>query len=76
MAGTNRRELDYRQTEGGGLRVRPLWNQRSHNVPVEVDDRGLERVLAARVPSVAGKALMHPLNQLGHARTVPRAQRL
>jgi hypothetical protein len=31
MTGTNRRELDYRQTEGGGLRVRPLWNQRSHN---------------------------------------------
>jgi hypothetical protein len=56
MTGTNRRELDYRQTEGGGLRVRPLWNRRSHNLTVEVDDRGLE----VRDPSVARNAFMHP----------------
>ncbi|HWW89538.1 MAG TPA: hypothetical protein VNY35_02005 [Solirubrobacteraceae bacterium] len=61
MTGTYRRELDYRQTEGGGVRVRPLWNRRSHNLTVEVVDRGLERVLAVRDPSVARNAFLHPL---------------
>jgi hypothetical protein len=56
MTGTNRRELDYRQTEGGGLGVGPLRNRRPHNLTVEVDDRGPE----VRDPSVARNAFMHP----------------
>jgi hypothetical protein len=56
MTGTNRRGLDYRQTEGGGLGARPLWNRRSHNLTGEVDDRGPEM----RDPSVARNAFMHP----------------
>ena len=47
------RELDYRQADGGRLRVRLLWNQHSHNLALEVNDRGIERVLALRDPSAA-----------------------
>ena len=54
------RELDYRQADGGRLRVRLLWNQHSHNLAVEVNDRGIERVLALRDPSAARNAFMHP----------------
>ena len=43
MTGTNRRELDYGQTEGGGPGVRPLWNRRSHNLTVEVDTTAARR---------------------------------
>jgi hypothetical protein len=60
MTGTNWRELDYRQADGGRLRIRLLWNQRSHNLAVEVNDRGAERVLALRDPSLARTAFIHP----------------
>jgi hypothetical protein len=60
MTGKNWRELDYRQAEGGRLRVRLLWNQRSHNLAVQVTDRDVERVLALRDPALARNAFMHP----------------
>jgi hypothetical protein len=60
MTGTNWRELDYRQADGGRLRVRLLWNQRSRNLVIEVNDHGLERVLALPDPSLAWNAFMHP----------------
>ena len=60
MTGKNWRELDYRQAEGGRLRVRLLWNERSHNLAVQVTDRGVERVLALRDPALARNAFMHP----------------
>lgn len=60
MLSTNWRELDYRQAEGGRLRVRLLWNQSSHNLAVEVNDRGVARLLALRDPSLARNAFMHP----------------
>jgi hypothetical protein len=60
MTGTNWRELDYRRAEGGRLQVRLLWSQCSHNVAVEVNDRGVERVLALRDPSLARNAFLHP----------------
>ena len=61
MTGTNWRELDSRQADGGRLRIRLLWNQVSHNLALEVNDRGVERVLALRVPSVARNAFNHPI---------------
>jgi hypothetical protein len=60
MTGKSWRELDYRQAEGGRLRVRLLWNERSHNLAVQVTDRGVERVLALRDPALARNAFMHP----------------
>jgi hypothetical protein len=60
MTGTNWRELDYRHADGGGLRIRLLWNRRSNNLAVEVNDRGVERVLALRDPSLARNAFIHP----------------
>lgn len=60
MTGTNWRELDCRQAEGGRLRVRLLWNQLSHSLALEVNDHGVERVLALRDPAVAWNAFMHP----------------
>ena len=60
MTGENWRELDCRHAEGGRLRVRLLWNQRSRNLAIEVNDRGVERVLALRDPSLARNAFMHP----------------
>jgi len=60
MTGTNWRELDDRQADGGRLRVRLLWNQRSHNLALEINDHGVERVLALRDPSVARNAFIHP----------------
>ena len=60
MTGTNWRELDCRQAEGGRLQVRLLWNQRSQNLALEVNDRGVERVLALPDPSLARNAFMHP----------------
>jgi hypothetical protein len=60
MARTNWRELDYRQADGGRLRVRLLWNQGSHNLALEVNDRGVERVMALRDPSLARNAFIHP----------------
>jgi hypothetical protein len=60
MTGTNWRELDYREADGGRLRVRLLWNEVSCTLAVEVDDRGVERVLALRDHSVARSAFMHP----------------
>ena len=60
MTGKKWRELDCRQAEGGRLRVRLLWNQRSRNLAIEVNDRGVERVLALRDPSLARNAFMHP----------------
>ena len=60
MTGTNWRELDDRQADGGRLRVRLLWNQRSHNLALEINDHVVERVLALRDPSVARNAFMHP----------------
>jgi len=60
MTSKNWRELDCRQAEGGRLRVRLLWNQRSHNLAVEVTDDGVERVLALQDPSVARNAFTHP----------------
>ena len=58
--GTNWRELDYRQAEGGRLRVRLLWNQLSQNLAVQVNDHGVERVLALQDPSMARNAFLHP----------------
>ena len=52
--------LPYRQADGGRLRVRLLWNRRSHNLAIEVNNRSVERVLALRDPSVARNAFMHP----------------
>jgi hypothetical protein len=60
MSGTNRRELDYRQSKGAGLRVRRLWNQRSHKLSVKVDDPGVERVPALQNPTAARNSFMHP----------------
>jgi hypothetical protein len=60
MTGTNWRELDYRHADGGGLRIRLLRNRRSNNLAVEVNDRGVERVLALRDPSLARNAFIHP----------------
>ena len=60
MTSKNWRELDCRQAEGGRLQVRLLWNQRSHNLAIEVNDRGVERVLALPDPSLARNAFMHP----------------
>ena len=60
MTGKNWRELDYRQAESGRLRVRLLWNQRSHDLALQVTDRGVERVLALRDPTLARNAFMHP----------------
>jgi hypothetical protein len=60
MTGTNWRELDYRQADGGRLRVRLLWNQLSHNLALEVNHRGVERVLALRDPTLARNAFIHP----------------
>jgi len=62
--GKNWRELDYRQAEGGQLRVRLLWNQCSHTLAVEVNDHGVERVLALPDPSVARNAFIHPFAYL------------
>jgi hypothetical protein len=59
MTGKKWRELDCRQAEGG-LRVRLLWNPRSRSLAIEVTDRGVERVLALRDPSLARNAFMHP----------------
>ena len=64
MTGPNRRELDYRQTEGGRLRVRLLWNQLSHHLAIEVNDRGVERVLLLQDPSLARNAFVHPFAYL------------
>ena len=61
ITGTNWQELDYGQAEGGRLRVRLLWNQRSHNLAVDVNDRGVERVLAVRDPSAARERLHAPV---------------
>ena len=58
MTSTNWRELGYRR--GGRLQVRLLWNHRSHNLALEVNDRGVERVLALPDPSLARNAFMHP----------------
>lgn len=60
MARTNWRELDSRQADGGRVQVRLLWNQRSHDLALEVNDRGVERVLALRDPSAARNAFLHP----------------
>lgn len=60
LTGTNWRELDCRQAEGGRLRVRLLWNKRSHNLAIEVNDCGVERVVELRDPSVARNAFLHP----------------
>ena len=60
MTRSNWRELDYRQADGGRLRVRLLWNQHSHNLAVEVYDRGVLRVLPLWDPSLARNAFMHP----------------
>jgi hypothetical protein len=54
MAGTTWRELDSRQADDGRLRVRLLRNRRSHNLAVEVNDRGVERVLALPDPAWRG----------------------
>jgi hypothetical protein len=64
MMNRNWRELDYRQADGGRLRVRLLWNQLSHNLAVEVDDHGVERVLALRDPTIARNAFIHPFAYL------------
>jgi hypothetical protein len=64
MTGTNWRELDYRHADGDRLRVRLLWNQCSHNLALEINDHGVERVLALRDPSVARRAFMHPFAHL------------
>jgi hypothetical protein len=64
MTGTNWRELDYRQSDGGRLRIRLLWKQRSHNLAVEVNDRGVDRVLALQDPSIARNACIHPFAHL------------
>jgi hypothetical protein len=60
MTATNWSELGYRQAKGGRLRVRLLWNQRSYDLALEVNDRGLELGLAAGVSCVAGNALVRP----------------
>jgi hypothetical protein len=64
MTGTNWREIDYRQSDGGRLRVRLMWNRLSHNLALEVNDRGVERVLALRDPSLARNAFIHPFAYL------------
>jgi hypothetical protein len=60
MTSPNWHELDYRQADGGRLQVRLLWNHRSHNLALEVNDHGVERVLALQDPSLARNAFMHP----------------
>ena len=57
MTSTNWREF---VPPGGRVQVRLLWNQRSHNLAIEVNDRSVERVLALPDPSVARNAFMHP----------------
>jgi hypothetical protein len=64
MTGTDWRELGYRQSDDGRLRIRLLWNQRSHNLAVEVNDRGVERVLALQDPTIARNAFIHPFAYL------------
>ena len=61
MTGTKLARARLPPGGGGRLPVRLLWNQRSHNLALEVDDRGVERVLALPDPSVARNAFHAPV---------------